>query len=154
MTDPDNWIAGAEDKLLAASLKMDSETEPEDFVSCTGSRARSSTSKCSKLTNRARSRGSHVSSGPAARVKEDPKVAELKAEGRMLRMRQTLEEKKFRLKQQETRLNLEAEISKTVAKKEALATMAASVSRSDQLRVKLEAWFNSEDNGTLYYTGT
>ena len=82
-------------------------------------------------------------------MREDPKLAELKAAGSMLRMLETLEEKKLRLKQQETRLNLEAVISKTVAKEEVLAAMVTPAPRSHQLRVKLEAWFNSEDDGRL-----
>ena len=44
----------------------------------------------------------------------------------MLDKRQVLEEQKFRLKQEELRLNLEAEIVKTVAKEQALAAIAVS----------------------------
>jgi len=41
----------------------------------------------------------------------------------MLGKRQVLEEQKFRLKQEESRLNLEAEIVKTVVKEQALAAI-------------------------------
>ena len=44
-------------------------------------------------------------------------VAEFKAERSMLKRRQVLEEQKFRLKLEESRLNLEAEIAKTMARK-------------------------------------
>ncbi|CAH3115016.1 unnamed protein product [Pocillopora meandrina] len=41
----------------------------------------------------------------------------------MLKKRQELEEQKFRLKQEELRLDLEAEIAKTAAKEQALAAI-------------------------------
>ena len=47
-----------------------------------------------------------------AKAKEAAKVAELRAEIRILEKRQALKEKKFRLKQEESSLNLEAEIAK------------------------------------------
>ena len=54
----------------------------------------------------------------------------------MLEKRQVLEEQKFRLKQDESRLNLEAEIAKTVAKEQALAAIAEQSSRSVSLKKK------------------
>ena len=54
----------------------------------------------------------------------------------MLEKRQVLEEQKFRLKQDESRLNLEAEIAKTVAKEQALAAIAEQSPRSVSLKKK------------------
>ena len=74
------------------------------------------------------SRGSLAAHVEAVRMKEAAKFAELKAEKVMLERRQVLEEKKFRLKQEEARLNLEVEIAKSAAKEHALATLSSSPS--------------------------
>ena len=79
-----------------------------------------------------------------ARAKEAAKVAELRAEIRMLEKRQALKEKKFCLKQEESRLNLEAEISKTTAKERAFAAMTT----LELNPVKLEQKFNDQDDVT------
>ena len=64
----------------------------------------------------------------------------------MSEKRQVLEEQKFRLKQEESRLNLEAEIAKTVAKEQALAARAEQSSRSVSLKpVKSEKVFHEEE---------
>ena len=64
----------------------------------------------------------------------------------MLEKRQVLEKQKFRLKQEESRSNLEAEIAKTVAKEQALAAIAKQSSRSVSLKpVKLEKAFHEEE---------
>ena len=57
-----------------------------------------------------------------------------------------MEEQKFRLKQEELRLNLEAEIVKTVVKEQALAAIAEQSSRSGSPKpVKLEEVFHEEE---------
>jgi len=57
-----------------------------------------------------------------------------------------LEEQKFPLKQEEIRLNLEAEIAKTVAKKQALAATTGQPSPSVSVKpVKLEKVFHAEE---------
>ena len=121
-----DWIAVDEDKLLSVTPEVDASIKPEDSVSNVGSQARSSTSKHSrhsKQSGRASSRGSHVASVEAARTKEAARFAELEAEKVMLDKRQALEERKFRLSQEEARLNLEAEMAKSAAKGQALAAM-------------------------------
>ena len=84
---------------------------PEDSVSCIGSQAQSNSSKRSKNHSRVSSHGSLAAPVEAARIKEAAKFAELKVEKVMLERRKVLEEKKFRLKQEEARLNLEVEIA-------------------------------------------
>ena len=79
-----------------------------------------------------------------ARAKEAAKVAEIRDEIRMLEKRQALEEKKLRLKQEESRLNLEAEIAKTTAKERAFAAMTTPELNPD----KLEQKFNDQDDVT------
>ena len=74
------------------------------------------------------SRGSLGAPVEAARMKEAAKFAELKAEKFMFERRQVLEEKKFRFKQEEARLNLEVEIAKSAAKEHALAALSPSPS--------------------------
>ena len=57
-----------------------------------------------------------------------------------------LEEQKFRLKQEELRLNLEAEIAKTVAKEQVLAAIAEQPSHSVSVkRAKLEKVFHGKE---------
>ena len=57
-----------------------------------------------------------------------------------------MEEQKFRLKQEELRLDLEAEIPKTVAKEQALAAIATQPPPSMNLKsVKLEREFNRQE---------
>ena len=63
----------------------------------------------------------------------------------MLDKRQALEERKFRLSQEEARLNLEAEMAKSAAKGQALAAMVTSSFQSLQHPFKLE--FKNEDDG-------
>ena len=75
----------------------------------------------SKYSSRVSSRTSRVASVEAARIKEAARFAELEAEKAMLEKRQVLEERKFRLSQEETRLNLDAEIAKSAAKGQASA---------------------------------
>ena len=143
-----DWIAVAEDKLLSLAPEVDASIKPEDSVSNVGSQARSSTSKHSrhsKQSGRASSRGSHVASVEAARTKEAARFAELEAEKVMLDKRQALEERKFRLSQEEARLNLEAEMAKSAAKGQALAAMVTPSFQPLQHPFKLE--FKSEDDG-------
>ena len=112
------WIARAEHRLLVSALDVDSEVKPEDSVSRVDSQVRSGSSKYS---SRVSSRTSRVASVEAARIKEAARFAELEAEKAMLEKRQVLEERKFRLSQEEARLNLDAEIAKSAAKGQALA---------------------------------
>ena len=64
----------------------------------------------------------------------------------MLEKRQVLEEQKSRLKQEELRLNLEAEIAKTVAKEQALVAIAKQPSRSVSVRpIDLEKLFRGKE---------
>ena len=132
----DDWMALAEHKVLLASLRGGSDLliSPEDSVSCIGSQAQSSSSKRSKNHSRASTRGSLAAPVEAVRMKEAAKFAELKAEKVMLERRQVLEEKKFRLKQEEARLNLEVEIAKSAAKEHALAALSPSPSDNLPLR--------------------
>ena len=109
------------EKFLAESLRVDSVVKPEDSVSCASapepskaSRA-SNASKVSKLSSRASSRGSCTALVTIARAKEAARVAELEAKIAMLEKCQTPKEKKFRVKQEETRQKLAAEIAKTSA---------------------------------------
>ena len=62
----------------------------------------------------------------------------------MLEKRQALEEKKFRLQQEESRLNLEAEIAKTSAKEKAFAALTTP-SLSPLKPIKLESRFDDKD---------
>ena len=132
----DDWMALAEHRVLQASLRGGSDLliSPEDSVSCIGSHAQSSSSKRSKNHSRVSSRGSLAAPVEAVRMKEAAKFAELKAEKVMLERRQVLEEKKFRLKQEEARLNLEVEIAKSAAKEHALAALSPSPSDNLPLR--------------------
>ena len=118
-----DWITRVEANLVAQSLQVDSGVKLEDSVSCAGVGSPARASGTSKRSSRASSRVSRTSSLFVARAKEAARVAELKAERSMLGKRQVLEEQKFRLKQEESRLNLEAEVVKTVAKEQALASI-------------------------------
>ena len=138
-----DWITRVEANLVAQSLPVDSEVKPEDSVSCAGVRTPSKTSRTLRRASRAGSRASHASSLVVARAKEAARVAELKAERSMLEKRQVFEEQKFRLKQEESHLNLEAKIAKTVAKERALAEQS---SRSVSLKpVKSEKVLHEEE---------
>ena len=106
-----------EANLVGQSLQVDSDIKPEDSVSCAGVRSPARTSRASKRSSRVSSCASRTSSLFVARAKEAALVAELKAERSMLDRRQVLQEQKFCVKQEESRLNLEAEIVKTVKKK-------------------------------------
>ena len=129
-------MALEEHRVLQASLRGGSDLllSPEDSVSCIGSHAQSSSSKRSKNHSRVSLRGSLAAPVEAVRMKEAAKFAELKAEKVMLARRQVLEEKKFRLKQEEARLNLEVEIAKSAAKEHALAALSPSPSDNLPLR--------------------
>ena len=70
-----------------------------------------------------RSSKSGSSSISSARAKEAARVAELQAKGAAFRKRQLLEEQKFKLRQQQERLNLETEIAKAQAKEQVLASL-------------------------------
>lgn len=106
------------EKFLAESLRVDSVVKPEDSVSCASapepSKA-SRASKVSKLSSRASLRGSCTALVTIARAKEAARVAELEAKIAMLEKCQAPKEKKFRVKQEETRQKLGAEIAKTSA---------------------------------------
>ena len=78
--------------------------------------------------------GSLAAPVEAVRMKEAAKFAELKAEKVMLERRQVLKEKKFRLKQEVARLNLEVEIAKSAAKEHALPALSPSPSDNLPLR--------------------
>ena len=129
-----DWITRVEANLVAQSLQVDSEVKPEDSVSCVGVKTSSKTSRTSKRSSRAGSRASRTSSLFVARAKEAARVAELKAERLMLEKRQVLEKQRFRLNQEESRLNLEAEIAKTVVKEQALAAITEQSPRSVNLK--------------------
>ena len=119
-----DWIAAVEDKLVAESLRVDSDVKPEDSISCAGT---PTLSRVSKHPSRASSRGSRTSSVAFARAKEAAKVAELQAEITMLEKRQALEERKLRLRKEELRLDLEAKIAKSAAKERAFASITPRV---------------------------
>ncbi|KAK2561883.1 hypothetical protein P5673_015280 [Acropora cervicornis] len=141
-----DWITRVEANLVAQSLQVDFEVKPEDSVSCAGVGSPARASRTSKRSSRASSRVSRTSSLFVARAKEAARVAELKAERSMLDKRQVLEEQKFFLKQEELRLNLEAEIVKTVAKERALAAIAEQSSLSVSPKpVKREDDFHEEE---------
>ena len=86
----------------------------------------SGASKVSKDSSRAKSRGGRTSSVTAARTKEVARIAELKVDISMLEKRQTLDEEKFRLRQEELRLKLKAEMAKTTAKERVYAARTSS----------------------------
>ena len=126
---------------MSVAPEVDASIKAEDSVSYVGSQARSSTSKHSrhsKQSGRASSRGSHVASVEAARTKEAARFAELEAEKVMLDKRQALEERKFRLSQEEARLNLEAEMVKSAAKGQALAVIVTPSFQPLQHPLKLD----------------
>ena len=146
MGDLSDWITRVEANLVALSLQIDFEVKPEDSVSCAGVGSPARASRTSKHSSRASSRVIRTSSLFVARAKEAARVAELKAERSMLDKRQALEEQKFRLKQEELRLNLEAKIVKTVAKDQALAAIAEQSSLSVSPKpVKREDEFHEEE---------
>ena len=126
----EDWIVLEEHRVLQASLRGDSDVliSPEDSVSRVGSQVHSSSSKRSKNHSPASTRGSLAAPVEAARMREATRFAELKAEKVMFERQQVLEEKKFRLKQEEARLNLEVEIAKSAAKEHALAALSPSPS--------------------------
>lgn len=134
-----DWITVGEDKLLAVSLQVGSNVKPNDSISCVGTPTPSRRSRHSSSVS---SRGSHTSSVALARAKEAARAAELKAEIAMLEKRQALE--KFRLQQEESCLNLEAEIAKTSAKEKAFAALTTP-SLSQLKPVKLESRFDDKD---------
>ena len=137
-----DWIAATESKLLAESIRVDSDVKPEDSISCAGT---PTPSNVSRNPSRASSRGSRTSSVALARAKEAAQVAVLRAEITILEKRQALEERKLRLKQEETRLNLEAAIAKSTAKERAFAAIT-SPGLVQLQPLKLEPIFNVEDS--------
>ena len=140
------WISRVEENLLAVSLQVDSEVNSDDSVSCADAKTSSKALKISRRSSRASSRASRTSSLLLARAKETVHVAELQAEQAMLKKRHELEEQKFRLKQEELRLDLEDEIAKTVAKEQALAAIATQPPPSMNLNsVRLEREFNRQE---------
>ena len=80
-----------------------------------------------------------------ARAKEAAQVAVLRAEITILQKRQALEERKLRLKQEETRLDLEAAIAKSTAKERAIVAIT-SLGLVQLQPLKLEPRFNDEDS--------
>ena len=99
---------------------MPLQVDSNDSISCAG---RPTPSRRSRHSSSVSSRGSHTSSVASARAKEAARAAELKAEIAMLEKRQALEEKKLCLQQEESRLNLEADIAKTSAKEKGFAAL-------------------------------
>ena len=141
-----DWISRVEENLLTVSLQVDSEVNPDDSVSCADVKTSSKASKISRRLSRASSRASHTSSLLLAKAKEAVRVAELQAEQAMLKKRQELEEQKFHLKQEELRLDLEAEIAKTAAKEQAMAAIVTQPPPSMNLKpVKLQREFNRQE---------
>ena len=90
------------------------------MVRCIGSQAVPRSAQRISLVS---SRGSLAAPVEAARVREAARFPELKSVVMFVK-RQALEEKKFRLKQEEAHLNLEAEIAKSAAKEHALAALS------------------------------
>ena len=111
-----DWISR---KGEAARLHL--QINPEDSVSQSGR------SKASKGLRRSSRSGS--SSIPSARAKEAVRVAELKAEAAAFKKRQSLEEQKFQLRQQQERLTLQTEIAKAQVKEQVLASLTESTPR-------------------------
>ena len=141
-----DWISRFEENLLAVSRQVNSELNPDDSVSCADAKTFSKAWKISRRSSRASSHASRTSSLLLARAKEAVCVAELQAEQAMLKKRQELEEQKFRLKQEELRLDLEAEIAKTAAKEQALAAIVTQPPPSMNLKpMKLEREFNGKE---------
>ena len=107
----------------------------------------SRTSKTQGHLSQAGFLASRTSSLFVARAKEAACVAELKTERMELEKCQALEEQKFCLNQEELRLNLEAEIAKTVAKEEALAAIMEQPSCCVSVKpVKLEKVFHGKED--------
>ena len=110
-----DWIVRTEE-----ALRLNSQVSPNDSVSCSGFR---SASKSSRRPKRSSYGGSHSTSSSlsAARAKEAARIAELKAEAATFKKRQSLEQQRFRLRQEEKLLTLETEIAKSQAREQALA---------------------------------
>ena len=98
-----------------------------------------------------------VSSVSSARLKEATRIAELQAEAATLEKKQLLDQKKFELKQEEARINLETEIAKAKAKDRVLADMESKRSVDDgthrmpSLKLpsffeKCDDWLRAKDN--------
>ena len=77
--------------FLAVSLRLDSEVNPDDSVSCADAKTSSKASKISRCSSHASSHASRASSLLLARAKEAVCVAELQAEQAMLKKRQELD---------------------------------------------------------------
>ena len=131
---------------MAVSCQVNSEVNPDDSISCADAKTFSKAWKISRCSSRASSHASRTPSLLLARAKEAVCVAELQAEQAMLKKRQELEEQKFRLKQEELCLDLEAEIAKTAAKEQALAAIVTQPPPSMNLKpMKLEREFNGQE---------
>ena len=89
--------------------------------------SQSGRSKASKGSRRSSKSGR--SSISSARATEAARVAELQAEAAAFKKRQSLEEQKFQLRQQQERLTLETEIAKAQAKEQVLASLTESTPR-------------------------
>ena len=103
-------------------VRVDSDVKPEDSISGAGTPM---LSKVSRNSSRSSSGGSRAFTVALARAKEAAQVAVLRDEITILEKRQVLEERKLRLKQEETGLNLEAEIAKSTAKERALSAITS-----------------------------
>ena len=86
-----DWISRVEENLLAVSLRVDSEVNPDDSVSCADAETSSKASKISRCSSHASSHASRTSSLLLARAKKAVCVAELQAEQAMLKKKQELD---------------------------------------------------------------
>ena len=86
-----DWISRVEENLLAVSLRVDSEVNPDDSVSCADAKTSSKASKISRRSSHASSHASRTSSLLLARAKKAVCVAELQAEQAMLKKKQELD---------------------------------------------------------------
>ena len=86
-----DWISRVEENLLAVSLRVDSEVNPDDSVSCADAETSSKASKISRCSSHASSHASRTSSLLLARAKKAVCVTELQAEQAILKKRQELD---------------------------------------------------------------
>ena len=120
-----DWIESAEE-----IVRFNSQIKPDDSASQIPSRSASkSSTRRSQRSNRSSSRTSASSSVSIARAKEAARIAELKAEAATFKKRQSSEEQKFRLQQEQERLSLETEIAKSEAKGKVLASIMEATPR-------------------------
>lgn len=120
------WITRAEE-----IQRLNSQINPEDSVSQIGSRATTkSSTRQSRRSSHSGSSRSSTSSLTVARAKEAARIAELKAEAAVFKKRQSLDEQRFRLQQEQERLALETEIAKSEAKEQVLVSIMEATPRS------------------------